>query len=566
MSDESSFSPAELAEHLARLDQRMDRIEQQLGLVGEESQTDVSAPSEAPEPMLEDQPEEDFEMVVGQSWFARVGVFVLICGVGLTMGLPFAALPPALPSIIGIVLALGLFLVGHFGRSAFQIMAGYCRGAGMALSFVAVLRLFFFGATPALGLESNLGRVLLIVVVGMNLILALRERSVMFLTLALIAGFLTAALVGSPWFVYLLIIGLIVFTLRAATLRSWPNLVLVASVGAFTTHLFWTLGRPWSDRAFHIESGPSISLGVVLVYIVLLALGPLFRRDRSLEDPGTVLVTFLSCSMGYGLLLMHTMAAFPLILAPVHVVAALVFMGLAAAHWNRESSQVSTFLYAMTGYLALSVVILKSYPVPTVFLWLSMQSLIVVATALWFRSRFIVVANFVIYWLIVAGCMIVSREEGWINLGFGVVALVTARILNWQRTRLELRTDIMRNAYLGSAFLVFPYALYQLVPQTYVSLSWVGIAVVYYLLNLVVKNPKYRWMGHLTLLATVGYVLLIGVTQLAPTYRIITFLVLGAVLLVVSLLFTRSRSRRQNDKSVKKLTDTPLDQETDSSG
>ena len=103
----------------------------------------------------------------------------------------------------------------------------------------------------------------------------------------------------------------------------------------------------------------------------------------------------------------------------------------------------------------------------------------------------------------------------------------------------------MRNAYLASAFVVFPYALYHLVPGAYVSVSWVGVAVVYYLMNLIVRNPKYRWMGHLTLLLTVLYVIVVGLTQLAPTYRIISFLVLGTVLLVVSLVFTQVRARRK---------------------
>ena len=102
----------------------------------------------------------------------------------------------------------------------------------------------------------------------------------------------------------------------------------------------------------------------------------------------------------------------------------------------------------------------------------------------------------------------------------------------------------MRNAYLGCAFIVFPYALYHLVPTAYVSLSWIGIAITYYVMNLMVQNSKYRWMGHLTLLLTVLYVIVIGLTHLAATYRIISFLVLGTVLLAVSLIFTRVRARR----------------------
>ena len=103
----------------------------------------------------------------------------------------------------------------------------------------------------------------------------------------------------------------------------------------------------------------------------------------------------------------------------------------------------------------------------------------------------------------------------------------------------------MRNAYLACAFLVFPYALYHLVPLALVGVAWVGLALAYYLMNLVVRNVKYRWMGHLTLLLTVLYVAVVGLTQIAPAYRIASFLLLGTVLLVVSLLFSKLRERRR---------------------
>jgi uncharacterized membrane protein len=101
----------------------------------------------------------------------------------------------------------------------------------------------------------------------------------------------------------------------------------------------------------------------------------------------------------------------------------------------------------------------------------------------------------------------------------------------------------MRNAYLVSALVVFPYALYHLVPGAYVGLAWVGVALLYYGMNLVVRNRKYRWMGHATLLFTAVYLVVVGINRLEPLYRNLSFLVLGTVLLIVSLIFTRLRAR-----------------------
>ena len=144
---------------------------------------------------------------------------------------------------------------------------------------------------------------------------------------------------------------------------------------------------------------------------------------------------------------------------------------------------------------------------------------------------------------IVLGYIVVAENETGISLGFGLVALVSARILNWQQDRLELKTTLMRNAYLVGAWLVFPYAFYHLVSGKFVALAWVGLALSYYGLNWIVQNQKYRWMGHATLLLTLCYVVVVGTSRFEPVYRVLSFLVLGTVLLIVSLVFTRLRKR-----------------------
>jgi hypothetical protein len=197
----------------------------------------------------------------------------------------------------------------------------------------------------------------------------------------------------------------------------------------------------------------------------------------------------------------------------------------------------------MTGYAALSMAILKLSSAPQVFVWLSLQSLVVVSTAICFRSRFIVVANFFIFLATVAGYMIVATGETGISVGFGIVALVSARILNWQRDRLELKTELMRNAYLICAFLVFPYAVHHLLAAKYIALGWVGLAAVYYALNLAVRNQKYRWMGHGTLALATAYAVINAMRGFEPVYRVLSFLVLGTVLLIVSISFSRVRRK-----------------------
>lgn len=550
MSDDPALPPEPApASTLHDLERRLARLEEYLSLPPLESASsspDAEATG-APGTSSDggDAAEGEFEFVVGQNWLASVGVLALTCGVGFALLLPLAGLPPAIPSLAGGAVAAVLLLLARRWHTSFELVAGYFRGAGMALLYFSALRLFFFGDTHVLSIDSAIGRMILVGMVLANLTVALRRKSVWLTGLALVTGLVTVVAIGAPYVVFAgvaMLLGLAVF---AVVEHDWPWLLPFVIPAGYLTHLVWLLNRPWSGRSLQIVASPEAGLFVVLVYVLINAMGSFRRHDRTDEDPATVIAVLLNCGVGYGLFVLATMGTAPAWFGTAHLAAAVVFLALAVSFWRSEASQISTFFYAMTGYMAFSVALAKMIPIPNLFIWLSAQSLLVVATALWFRSKLIVVGNFFIFVAIAVAYMTVARQESGVSIGFGVVALLTARILRWQHERLELKTEMMRNAYLASAFVVFPYSLYHLVPRSYVTMSWVGVAVAYYLMNLVVRSPKYRWMGHLTLLLTALYVIVIGIFQLAPTYRIISFLVLGTVLLIVSLIFTQVRARKR---------------------
>jgi hypothetical protein len=147
--------------------------------------------------------------------------------------------------------------------------------------------------------------------------------------------------------------------------------------------------------------------------------------------------------------------------------------------------------------------------------------------------------------------LVLAESISVISISFGFVALLSARILNLQKSRLELKTEMMRNAYLVSAFFIFPYALYHLMPTGYITISWLIIALLYYALSVILKNLKYRWMAVMTLALTVLYVFIIGMTNLEPTYRIISFLALGTVLIIISIIYTKLRTKKDPELQTK---------------
>ncbi len=312
----------------------------------------------------------------------------------------------------------------------------------------------------------------------------------------------------------------------------------------YLAHALWAIGNPFLGTPLGIVATPGEHIYFFLLYGAIFTYGILRQTGTTSEVLPTISSAILNSVVCYGLFMLFTFAQ-PEWSWPIsHAIASAVFLLGSASFWLRRQSKVSTFFYAMTGYFALTVAIISKFGLQPSLVWLSWQSLLVVSTAIWYRSKYIVLANFVIYLTILAAYLFGGQEMSIIGLSVGVVALLSARIMNAQQHRLELKTEAMRNAYLGAAFIFFPIALYRLVPREYVALSWVGVALLYYLLNVLLKKQKYRWMAVFTLLITVIYVLIVGIISMEPEYRIISFVVLGVVLLVISMVYTRLRAKK----------------------
>lgn len=530
-----------------RLMQRLDDLEQRLARLEASAATIPLAVAPPAEPvgglaMVSTQASEDeLEFEVGRNWFAKVGIAVLTLGLGFSLTLPFQQLPAGLPSVAGSLAGVALYIVAGRVR-ALGLLADWLRGAALLLLWGSLLRLYFIGTAPVLSTATIMGQGLLAVFVAAGLTLAWKRHSAGLIGLALILGHATTLAVGVGGFVLPGLLALAGYAVFASRRAGWPGLALTGICLAPVTYFLWAAGNPLLGRPFHLAGGSVAGPLTLLALVAFLGAGLLPAREAREETGLANASALFNCALGYSAFLAHTFAGFRGELGFLQIAAFAMFLGLAALFWIRIQSHVATFLYAMTGYLALTVAIISWATAPGMFVWLSLQSVVVVATAVWFRSRFIVVANFLIYVAIVLAYLVTTEAESGISIGFGLVALLSARILHWQQARLELKTGLMRNAYLVAAFLVFPYSLYHLCPGRFVGLAWVGLALFYYALGVALKNQKFRWMGHATLLLTTVYVAVVGTSRFGPVLRVFSFLALGSVMLIVSLIFTRWRT------------------------
>ncbi len=524
-----------LIERLQNLERRIERLEENLHLAGS-GIPDQQQPAESDE-----ERQDALEFKIGQFWFAKAGVVILALGLAFLMTLPYHGIQPLIPSVIGYLIVGAIIAGAHKWRGALGEISRHLDAAGLGLLYVITLRLHFFSeepAIPSLGIEV----IALCAAVVVSFFIALRLRSSLMIGMSAAMGYLTALISNDALFLFSAVALLSAAMVFLGWSRGRGPLALYGIVLSYLTHFLWALNNPVAGNSIKLVSGgPEYNLYFLLLYALIVALGWLLRAGSEEENGTMSTAMFLNIAGSYGLFLLLSVSRFHDGLMVNNGIASVVFLGLAIAFWLREKSKYSTFLYAMTGYAALSVAIIGAIDKPMYFVWLGWQSVLVISTAVWFRSRFIIIANFFIYLMVFAAYVVVAGGVTGISFNFGIIALVSARILNWRKDRLELKTEMMRNAYLASAFFIFPYSLYRLVPEVYVSISWLGVALFYFLMSIAVKSKKYRWMALLTLVVTILYVIAVDLTKLEPMYRIISFIVVGIVLLTVSLVYTRKR-------------------------
>ena len=225
-------------------------------------------------------------------------------------------------------------------------------------------------------------------------------------------------------------------------------------------------------------------------------------------------------------------------------------MGYSILLQSRNTWKSIAALYAIYSFVALSITIGGIYKFPLAFFLLSIQSLLVVSMALWFKSRFIVIMNTLLYVGLLITYMAAAESLTSINFSFALVALITARIMNWKKKRLEIRTELIRNIYLFIGFVMILFSLQKAVPDQFVTLSWALSAMLFFILSVVIKNMKYRWLAIFTIVVTVFYLFIIDLQNIGLGYRIVALLFISIVSLSISIFYTRRQKSKEEDQSL----------------
>jgi hypothetical protein len=283
---------------------------------------------------------------------------------------------------------------------------------------------------------------------------------------------------------------------------------------------------------------------IAMAYSFLALLPPSDRTRQNQLQPSIVL-------NGLGFSLMMAIAV-PAFFSENYY----VYFGLIAAFclvysiWLqiRGSWKTIAAMYALYSFVSLSITIAGVYHFPLAFFLLSIQSLLVVSMALWFRSRFIVVMNTILFIGLLLTYIFTGDPLNSINFSFALVALVTARILNWKKQRLEIRTEWIRNIFLFTGAIMVLFSLHKAVPANFITLSWALSALVFFLLSIIIRNIKYRWLAIITMVLTVFYLFLVDLSNISLGYRIVALMFISTISLGISMFYSRRQRSKKEEQ------------------
>jgi hypothetical protein len=544
----------QVLDQLQVLEKRVSEIETRLSALSLHKGTPADAGAHIPPTLV---PDEDqmvmdeiaIESRIGEYGLAWLGSIVLLAGIAFLVAFISEQGYRAAGAGIGYALAAGVFILGRILRRSFPFMVFLLNICGHLLIYYITLRLFFFSELPPLLPSRWAVLVLLLAATGVQLFFALRQGSELLTGISMILFILTA-IVGDRVDFSLPVLALVSITAAwFFTRQKWWRLSVVLLILVYIAYLFWLSGNPIPGNVIGLVKTHPFHTIYLFITGAAFALTALVDRKKSQPRPGTNAVILLNGIFFSIVIMIITLIYFEDRYVPLFGMISVICMAYSVALKMLTRSPFTPSFFACFGFMALSVCVYGYARLPETWFFLALQSFLVVSMALWFRSRIIVVMNSLLFLGILLMYLLFAHPVDRISFCFAFVAFGTARILNWKRERLTLKTDLMRNMYLGVLFFTLLYAFYHAMPERYITLSWTGVAVVYFILSIILRNIKYRWMAIATLLVTVIYLFVVDLSHLSVGYRVLAFLFLAIISITASLLYTKYLRKKRVSQS-----------------
>ena len=526
---------------LKSVELRLSKLESALNITDSESIYISEKHQETVDPILNgvilNDEEKGIESQIGRFGLAWLGNIVLLFGITfltqymMNLGYRFFSF------LIGYIASASIFLLADYIKKANVHLAFIFRINALMLLFYFTVRLHFFSFSPIIP-GKIISIFMLLILVALQVYLSIRNESQPFAALAVFFALATAIL-GDTTNLTLPIVMItaagVVYIYRRF---NWEPLLIVTIFLTYLVFFLWLFGNPLSGHTMEMITEHHFGIIYLFGLGVCFSIVSLFRKKDSVSDDFLISVIIINGILFTFLLLLMVLRFFStdyVNLFTVITISALIFSIIlhSKSDWNFASA-----FYALYGFMAMSIALYGIFGLPGVYLLLSVQSLLVVSMALWFRNRLIIVMNSLLFLTILIIYLLSSKNVNGVNFCFALIALISARIINWKRSRLYIKTDMIRNLYMIEGFFMMLLALLHAVPKQFVTFSWSMAALLYFVISLLLKNIKYRYMALGTMICSAFYLFIVDLARIEIIYRVLALLFLAVISIGISIYYT----------------------------
>ncbi len=523
-----------LLSKIQSLEKRLGSIESMLRIEWVDKEAKLK-PSEKPD---EGYTAENAESKIVEYGLAWLGSIVFLFGIIFLMSYTESIGYLISSKVIAYLATILLIVFSYYYRKSFPILVNVLNIFSFLLLYYITLRLHFFTEQPLIS-QKWIDLFLLFILIGIQFYYAIQKNSEFLGSIAISLCITTAIFTDSTYITFLILTTTAIIALILFYQKLWWRLLIFSLFTVYLTHLIWFFGNPLVGHQMRVVENPQNSIIFLFTYGIIYALSIFIPVER-IKSNGALISTAIWNALCFSFLLLMTVLSFYkenyiLIFGSIATFC-ILFAVLLKIKGSRNFAPAT---YACFGFMAFSVAVYGFSGIPDVYFLLVLESLLVVSMALWFRSQIIVIANSFLFLSILLIYLTTSPSVNYINFAFAFAAIATARILNWKKERLTLKTEVFRNVYLIVVFFMVLFGLSHALPSQYVTLAWTAAAIGFFILSLLLHKIKYRWMSILTIIVTGGHLFFVDLGRMEIGYRVIAFLVFAIISLGGSLYYTK---------------------------
>jgi len=530
-----------------------------------------------PSVLLPVQPDPDLESRIGSHWLNRIGIAALLIGVSYFLKFAFDNnwIGPAGRVTIGLLAGIAIIVWSERFRSkGYKAFSYSLKAVGIGTLYLSLWAAFqVYNLVP-----SGVAFVMMLAVTAATAAMAWTQDAQILAAFALTGGFSTPLLLSTgqnreiALFAYVVILD--VATLVLVMFKPWRRLLVMSYAGTLLLYIGWY-------SSFYSRSQLGLTLAFATLFFAIFAIAPLITLQPEGEIALFASIPAVLAFVNAGVYFLQAyamieevnktyMAWFALALAAVyiflsrqvharaltpraseilyflHLAVALGFITIAIpirldAHWitigwfieagvllwvaNRVKSD---FLNAFAlGALLLGVVrllLIDNFHTTQIIFNLRMATyavaVVVLGAVAWYAAKredesARTVAAVALVALNVLALIALSRE---------VTDYYSRQIVDIQPSRLMVAFDFHRNEIQRD----FTY-----------SALWMAYGAMLMIIGFLRRTAFVRWQALLLIAATIVKVFVYDVSQLDKGYRIVSFIVLGVLLLAISFVYQR---------------------------